>query len=114
MTRCPCCGAETTAQILVGVEVGVISAGDKSARISHGAQTQIASMLVSAMPGVVTRAAIRDALWGIGIEASAYDPHKVVDVNLVSVRRAFAEVGYAVVNERGVGWRLVPGAEGWA
>jgi hypothetical protein len=107
-TRCPCCGAETDKTILVSVERGVISAGDRSVKIRHGLQTLIASMLVDALPYEVTRKAINEAYWGAGAEPPVEKPRLLVSVQLTAVRHAFAKLGYAVVNEFGVGWRLVP------
>lgn len=82
-----------------------ISANGRAERLTRS-RFLIAQYLIERRPGIALRRGIEWTLWG---ERRVEHPKAAVDVFMVDVRAAFQRLGFHVVNERGLGWRLVEG-----
>lgn len=100
-TTCPCCGGTVDRKLpIVDLDTNVVSYGAFSKRL-RPTQIEFLHALVRRAPGLVSKEAMLDAVYGI-----AWPDSKALDVHLSCMRKALRGSPIHITTHWGRGWSL--------
>ncbi|KPL55552.1 hypothetical protein ABB55_27705 [Prosthecomicrobium hirschii] len=108
IARCPCCGGPVTAdELLIDAMRGRIARGGFETRVTR-MEAAVLSALSAVRPGVLTKEAFYDRLYGD--RADGGPGTKVLDVMVCKLRPKLTAIGLRIETHWGRGYALVDGA----
>jgi DNA-binding response OmpR family regulator len=101
-TRCPCCGADVATTVPL-VEGKRVSFGGQAISLPP-AQAQLVELLIRRRPGWLS---LSEAVWGLWEGQDEPGSATIqIHVYLTGLRKALPAIGWTIVNDHGIGWRL--------